>query len=222
MERFQKYLCSNLTFNCSLTTNWNMYGASTKYCLIYIKYEMTLENAIGQTAQNNPPSPSLSLVPVPTIANIQCKQIWLIVIEMSWTNTDRYRVCLLVAEHSLMFPRRFHPVAHAVMLKKQKPGEKKPWVLKVLSGAKSTQVITDRYQIMKAVWHNTVAICPDREFRRDMVEGVKLEGSGSYKWGRRRGGWLRETDVGKEAGQRKWKNEAKRAFYDHQMPKVAH
>lgn len=68
MERFQKYPRSNLTFNCPLTANCNMYGASTKYCLIYIKYEMTRENAIGQTTQNNPPA-----LPQPGSCSNNCK-----------------------------------------------------------------------------------------------------------------------------------------------------
>lgn len=71
METFQKYPCSNLTFNLPLTANWNMYGASTKYCFIYVKYEMSdllRMNAIGQTTQNNPPP-----LPQPGSCSNNCK-----------------------------------------------------------------------------------------------------------------------------------------------------
>lgn len=81
-------------------------------------------------------NPRRSLVHVPTIANIQCKQIGLIVIELSWTNTDHDS--FLVVELSLMFHLHFH-CCICWHIRKGVAGEQR---LRVLWGEKNRRVST--------------------------------------------------------------------------------
>lgn len=110
-----------------------------------------------------------SQVSASTISNIQCQQIRLIVIEISWTNTAKYRVCLRREEHRLTFRHCFHPCMHC-------HGEKSGhWErntalfrLCIVQKGENTKVIAEEYLMMNATWQNTAVICLDTEFCRDV------------------------------------------------------
>ena len=78
------------------------------YCFVYIAYKITPEHGREQTPQNKSPQTQFLFHTGQAIANIQCKQIGLIVIELRWADTDRDRTCFLVVALSLTFPLHFH------------------------------------------------------------------------------------------------------------------
>lgn len=109
------------------------------------------------------------------IANIQCKQIGLIVIELSWTDADRDSTYFLLVAQSLMFPLHFHCCTSAGISGREKQGEQKlrdvRW--REQRGKHSRKPL---YYVEGSVWYYSVVVaCLQSKHRWD-GEGRKKRG----------------------------------------------